>query len=113
MPSYHDIDFNTVTPRTVRPLWTRRSNVSVTHIPYSDNDDVQSMGFGNWSVSFTADFDTEADLTSVQALADAITARELVWFDVTYQARLTEVSNARAISTGSFQADLTFERGGT
>lgn len=98
------------------PHWRQPSNISVRHIPYSNLDDVQSGGRGNFRLEVLARVTSLANLVTLQSSVD-LTARTLTLEGTAYTTTyLIEVGQPRRIArTGvdHWEVPLTFMRGGT
>ncbi|HEV2123135.1 MAG TPA: PKD domain-containing protein [Chloroflexota bacterium] len=95
-----------------RPRWTREHHVSVKHILYSDFDDVQSGGSGDWTITLEAYLATASDHDELVARQDA-TLRPLALFGDNFAgAMLWKVEDGKTYHLDEQQTTvkLTFRR---
>ncbi len=100
MSTYAGATFYTVEEgQGLRPDWERTLALTVTHIPGSDVDDVQSGGLSNQKITIPAQIESDADYALLKA-AVGITPRTLSsYYGVNYtNVILTGIKNARRIA---------------
>lgn len=114
--SYATVTFEVISASDCwRPDWVEPANVVVTHIPYSNRDDVQDLGTGNPVIEVEAYIDSDAEYTTLKA-ARGMTKRTLTGlFGSNYSnVRLVEVSEPRRHeSEARWRVRLRFMREGS
>lgn len=90
--TYAGIAFDVEGNGAFGPMPQRESHISSRHIPYSNKDDEQTGGLGNWRVALKVTNLTEAGLVALQNIAADGIARDLADF------RDGTVSNAYLIA---------------
>lgn len=114
MTTYAGVTLIFLTTRAQGPSWEQTPNVAIRHIPYSNRDDVQSLGLGNPRLRVTASIPDDAGMAVLQA-AVGTTQRTLVDYQNANwpNTLLISVTNPVRYPTGKWQADLEFMREGT
>ncbi len=84
MPTYAGVEFSVELGGGRMPIdFEREEKVSVTHIPGSDEEDVQWAGLGNGRLTLPAVFDDYADYLTLKA-ARGVTSRTLSHAGLTF-----------------------------
>jgi hypothetical protein len=94
------------------PGWEQKSTVSVRHIPYSDTDDIQFGGLGNFQLTVQAEVSSSANVITLRGSVDGV-ARTLGDFrgNSYTNCYLTDISEIRAHDTiDVWTCKLTFMR---
>jgi hypothetical protein len=73
MASYNSITFYPLAEDgTSWPAWEQEPNVNVRHIPYSDTDDIQFSGLGNFQVKVRAEVQGDTNMKTLRASVDGV-----------------------------------------
>ena len=114
MAQYNSVVFSVIGESGLYQEWVQEPNVTVRHIPYSNQDDVQTAGRGNFTVTVGVLLETAGALAALQASVGS-TARTLYEFLGATHASvlLVGVSDARRYgSSNKILATLSFNRAG-
>lgn len=116
MGTYNAVTFQEILDQDVYRLhWAQENNVSIRHIPYSNQDDVQFGGRGSFTVTVEVLLLADADLTALQAIQGDGTARSLTLYSTVYaNSYLMRVGDARRFDAqAAWRVALSFLRAGT
>ncbi len=114
MTTFAGVEFECLTLDGFRPEWEQEPNIARRHIPYSNSDDVQHAGRGNYRMVIPAKLTSDADLATLRA-AVGITPRTLGdYFGADYAGTmLTAVRSPRRVAWRAIWfVELEFEREG-
>jgi hypothetical protein len=117
LPAYAGVVFEPWSDSRVRwrPEWQRRGEVSRRKIAYSDLEDLQFLGLGNWYVELTVVVSSYADLQALQGLKGVRRRPLQNLFGRSYgEVMLTDFKNPRHhVARDLWTAELAFERPAT
>lgn len=113
MTTYATVTFHILIPGGALPVWVQDAGIVVQHIPYSNLDDVQSVGRGNFRLSVSAVVQSDVGIGVLQA-AVGVVKRTMVGYmgsDWT-NTILIGVSDPRKYASGQWKVNLEFMREG-
>jgi hypothetical protein len=99
LSTYANATFYARIPDGLRPGWEQEPNISVRHLPFANQDDMQAMGRGNYRLTVPARLDDDSAIGLLQAAVGA-TARTLTdYYGATYSnVYLVAVSNPQRLT---------------
>jgi len=112
--SFAGVSFSTIVQDEWFPGWSRKPSVIITHVPASNQDDIQFGGLGNQTQTVEVLLDSataDVDIDTLQAALDG-TARTLVLFGSSYtNTYLIDMGTPHRVQgTERWRTSLTFMR---
>ncbi len=84
MPTYNSVGFDVVMDGDWRPEWEQEANINREHFPWTNKDDVQALGRGNYRITLTALIDSDADAAALRSSVGVTTRTLTDLFGTTY-----------------------------